>query len=131
MHKNLRLLLAVLATVMALPATAHAAFSFTRTDVAVPAGPASLAIADVDGKNGPDIVATLYKPTDAKIAVLLNKGDGTFAGPTYYAACDGAYDTEIGDVTTTGNDLAQDGKLDVATACFPDVGRAPCREVRG
>ena len=100
---------------LAAPVSAHAAFSFARTDIPVSAGPSSLAVADVDGKNGPDVIATLY--TQSKIAVLLNNGDGTFAAPAYVAACTGAYGTELGDVTTSGPDLAQDGKLDVVTTC--------------
>ena len=123
MHKTLRLLLAVVVTAMVAPGAAHAAFSFTRTDVPLSAGPVSLAVGDVDGRDGPDVVATI-NAAPSKIAVLLNRGDGTFAGPTYYPACDGAFDTELGDVTTTGADLTPDGKLDVVTAC---LGAAPGR----
>jgi hypothetical protein len=115
MRLPIRLLLTALAVTLAAPASAHAAFSFARTDVPLSAGPSSLAVADLDGKNGPDVVATLY--TQSKIAVLLNKGDGTFAAPSYIAGCTGAYGTKIGDVTTSGPDLAQDGKLDVVTTC--------------
>ncbi len=93
------------------------------------AGPASLAIGDVDAKNGPDIVATLYTDTGpTSIAVLLNNGDGTFADPVYHQTCDGATDTELGDVTTTGSDLVPDGKLDVVVACLRVLpGRRPGR----
>jgi len=129
MPKTLRLLLAVSAILLVVPSAAHAAFSFTRTDVPLSGGPVSLAVGDVDNANGPDIVATIYTNTGpSSIAVLLNRGDGTFAGPAYYAACDGAYDTELGDVTTTGSDLAQDGKLDVVTVCLRAApGRRPGR----
>ena len=60
--------------------------------------------------------------------MLLNKGDGTFADPAYHPTCDGATDTELGDVTTTGSDLVQDGKLDVVVACLRVLpGRRPGR----
>ena len=90
MRKTLRLLLAVVATALVAPAAAQAAFGFTRTDVPLSGGPVSLPVGDIDNKDGPDIVATIYTDSGpSSIAVLLNKGDGTFAGPTYHPACDG------------------------------------------
>ena len=108
-------LLAALTIALAAPVTAHAGFSFSRTDIPLAGGPSSLAVADLDGRNGPDIVVTIYSLS--KIAVVLNNGDGTFGAPAYFAGCVGAYGTKIGDVTTTGSDLAQDGKPDVVTVC--------------
>ncbi len=115
MRVSLHPLLVALLITLAVPASADAGFGFSRTDIPLLGGPSSLAVADVDGRNGPDIVATIYSLS--KIAVVLNNGDGTFGAPAYFAGCTGAYGTKIGDVTTTGSDLAQDGKPDVVTAC--------------
>jgi len=115
MRVPLALLPALLTITLTAPATAHAGFGFARTDIPLAAGPSTLAVGDVDGRNGPDIVATMYSAS--KIAVMLNNGDGTFGAPTYFPGCAGPYGTKIGDVTTNGSDLAQDGKPDVVTAC--------------
>ena len=41
---------------------AVASVSFERTDVALPAAPDSVAIGDLDGANGKDIVVGLWSP---------------------------------------------------------------------
>jgi hypothetical protein len=80
---------------------AVAAVSFERTDVALPAAPDSVAIGDLDGVHGKDIVVGLWSP--GKVGVMLNHGDGTFAAMEQYTAgaeCAGlAEDVTLGDVT--------------------------------
>ena len=105
--------------------------SFTRVDVPMPAAPDSVALGDLDGVNGQDIVVAL--PASGGVGVMLNNGDGTFAamvpytgGPECVSAGVGlAVDITLGDVTTPapGNRLLPDGKLDAYIACTPYVVR--------
>lgn len=107
--------------------TAGASVSFDRTDVPLAAAPDSVAIGDLDGVHGKDIVVGLWSP--GSVGVMLNNGDGTFAAMQPYTAgaqCAGvAEDVTLGDVTqpTPGNRLQQDGKLDAYVACTPYVVR--------
>jgi hypothetical protein len=102
---------------------ASAAVSLQRTDVTLPAQPDSVAIGDLDGKQGKDIIVGLWSP--GKVGVMLNRGDGTFAAMQLYTAgpqCAGlAEDVTLGDVTqpAPGNRLLPDGKLDAYVACTP------------
>lgn len=104
----------------ALPA--GAAFQFASTDyqLAQPAtspNPDSVALADLDGKNGLDIVVTL--PNTSQLGVLLNDGTGHFTGPTRTTSCafPGGLDVELGDLIGPGSSLVPDGKLDAFVAC--------------
>ena len=65
-------------------AAADSVVSFTRTDIAMPAAPESVAIGDLDGQHGKDIVVAL--PSSGSVGVLLNNGDGTFAPMQPYTA---------------------------------------------
>ena len=100
---------------------AGASVGFVRTDVALPAAPDSVAIGDLDGVKGKDIVVGLWSP--GKVGVMLNQGDGTFGAMVQYSAgteCAGLLqDVTLGDVTP----LAPDGKLDAYVACTPNVVR--------
>ena len=93
----------------------------------MPAAPESVALGDLDGQNGKDIVVAL--PASGGVGVMLNNGDGTFAPLQQYtagAACAGlAVDITLGDVTTPapGDRLQPDGKLDAYVACTPNVVR--------
>jgi hemolysin type calcium-binding protein len=107
-------------------APAGASVSFQRADLALPGAPDSVALGDLDGRNGPDIAVAF--PLLGSIGVMLNRGDGTFAAMQQYtagAACAGlAVDITLGDVTQpTGNRLLPDGKLDAYVACAPNVVR--------
>jgi hypothetical protein len=108
--------------------SARASVSFQRTDVALPGAPDSVALGDLDGRNGKDIVVAF--PALGSVGVMLNNGDGTFAALRQYSAgphCGGlAVDITLGDVTqpaATGNTLLPDGKLDAYVACTPYVVR--------
>ncbi|MEA2125138.1 MAG: hypothetical protein QOI80_1920 [Solirubrobacteraceae bacterium] len=106
---------------------ADAAVSFVRADIPLPSGPESVALGDLDGRNGLDIVVAL--PAAGNVGVLLNNGDGTFAAMQPYSAgpqCAGlAVDITLGDVTqpAPGDRLQPDGKLDAYVACTPYVAR--------
>ena len=101
--------------------------TLTRLDLPLPAAPDSVALGDLDGQHGKDIVVAL--PATGSVGVLLNHGDGTFAEMQSYsggAQCAGlAVDITLGDVTTPapGNRLLPDGKLDAYIACTPYVVR--------
>jgi hypothetical protein len=106
---------------------AAASVSFVRVDIPLSAAPDSVALGDLDGQHGKDIVVAL--PAPGKVGVLRNQGDGTFSPMQEYSAgagCVGAaVDITLGDVTTPapGDRLRPDGKLDAYVACTPDVVR--------
>jgi Ca2+-binding RTX toxin-like protein len=107
-------------------ASAGASVRFERTDITAPGAPDSVALGDLDGRNGADIAIAL--PALGSVGVLLNNGDGTFGALQQYSAgpnCAGtAVDITLGDVTQpTGNRLLPDGKLDAYVACTPYVVR--------
>ena len=108
-------------------APAGAAVNLTRTDLPLPGAPDSVALGDLDGRNGPDIAIAF--PGLGAVGVMLNNGDGTFAALQQYSAgpqCAGvAVDITLGDVTqpAPGDRLQPDGKLDAYVACTPYVVR--------
>jgi hypothetical protein len=63
---------------------AGASVSFVRDDVALPGAPDSVALGDLDGVNGKDIVIAM--PLRGSVGVMLNHGDGTFAPVQEYTA---------------------------------------------
>jgi hypothetical protein len=99
---------------------APAGVNLSRDDLPLSSRPESVALGDLDGVHGKDIVVAL--PLAGAVAVLLNNGDGTFAAPKTYSAgpqCAGlAVDITLGDLT-----LPPDGKLDAYVACQPAVVR--------
>ncbi len=95
---------------------AHAEFSFQTTTLE-PAQSivTDVAVGDVDGVNGPDIV-TSY--ATGGIGVQLNDGHGHF-GPTHMYA-DGCEDTdqvELADVGAAPSSIFPDGHLDAVISC--------------
>ena len=98
---------------------------FARDDIAVPSPPRSVALGDLDGVNGKDIVIALSQP--GTVGVMLNHGDGTFGALQQYSAgpeCVGqAVEVELGDVIGPAGAFIGDGKLDVYVACTPYVVR--------
>jgi hypothetical protein len=71
--------------------------------------PWSVAIGNLDGINGPDLVVANLSSDD--VSVLLNLGDGTFASAVAYASGDGPETVAVGD-------LDGDNDLDLAVANF-------------
>jgi Ca2+-binding RTX toxin-like protein len=85
----------------------------------------SVALGDLDGVHGKDIVVALWQP--GAVGVMLNHGDGTFGALQQYSAgpqCAGlAVEVELGDVTGPAGAFVPDGKLDAYVACTPYVVR--------
>ena len=101
-----------------LPAGAGAV-SFGRTPLSAGGTPISFAVGNLDGKKGPDLVTGLYENA---VSVRLNRGNGTFRPPKLYPTGCPVFQVELGDVTTNGTDLHQDGKLDAAVLCVALAG---------
>jgi hypothetical protein len=108
-------LLVLLVACLAPVGTASADVGFNVTTLE-PAGTSvrDVAVGDLDGKNGPDIVTSYY---EGGISVNLNNGNGTF-GPAhlYPTGCDTA-EVELADVGSTSYGLAPDGNLDAVVVC--------------
>ena len=120
-----RTLAVLLGAVLGGAPAADAAVNFQRTDIPLSGAPGSVAIGDLDGRNGKDIVVAL--PAAGGVGVLLNNGDGTFGALQPYLAgpqCLGqAVEVELGDVTGPAGPFAGDGKLDAYLTCSPYVVR--------
>jgi hypothetical protein len=105
---------ATLAVALLAPAAAQAGVAFERTDYPVGGAGTSLAVGDIDGKNGPDLVAVSYAAST--LVRRLNDGHGTFGAPLTTVICSAAQ-VELADVTTNGTDFTPDGKLDAVVFC--------------
>jgi len=110
-------LLVTLLSIASPLSAASSSFVFTRTDYLLESylfGLDSVAVADVDGQNGPDIVVLSLTAGSAKgvINVLLNNGNGTFATPRTFDACAGAKSVVIGQFNPSTDNLP-----DIAMMC--------------
>jgi FG-GAP-like repeat len=118
--------LAVLGGLTVVASSPAATPVFRRADIStVEAGgprsiPESIAVANLDGVHGPDIVLGLFNPATAsmpdpsvpdQVGVLLSHGDGTFAPMVRHDSCAGGVDVHT-------VDLNLDGNQDVVEACF-------------
>lgn len=107
------LLLFVAAMLLAAaPASAEVSFSVTALE---PAGHVEdVAVGDLDGKDGPDIV-TAY--SEGGVTVQLNDGHGHFGAPkTFATGCD-TNQVEIADVGAPPSSIFPDGHPDVVISC--------------
>ncbi len=93
---------------------AGAAIDFAKTPVPAGGTPLNVAVGNLDGRKGPDLVTAL---AENAISVRLNKGNGTFTAPKLYPTGCPVFQVELGDVTSNGTDLKRDGKLDAAVLC--------------
>jgi hypothetical protein len=119
--KRLALLVFVCAAVALIPAgAAEAEVSFQTTALEPAAGIVEdVAVGDVDGVNGPDIV-TSY--SEGGIGVQLNDGHGHF-GPShlYATGCD-TTQVELADVGAPPSSIFPDGLLDAVISCSSNGG---------
>ena len=120
-----RTLAVLLGAVLGGAPAADAAVTFQRADIPLSGAPGSVALGDLDGRNGKDIAVAL--PATGAVGVLLNNGDGTFGALQPYPAgpqCAGqAVEVELGDVTGPRGPFVPDGKLDAYVTCSPYVVR--------
>ncbi|MEN0012971.1 MAG: VCBS repeat-containing protein, partial [Solirubrobacteraceae bacterium] len=101
---------------------AHADIAFTRSDVPNANGVTSVALGDLDGKNGPDLVTV----ESGGLVVRLNNGNGTFGAPSTIPTTNGnsscvPYQVQIADVVGGLANLGGDGANDLVLACYSGV----------
>ncbi len=114
--KRLALSLIAICAALAPVSAASADFSFQTTTLE-PAGGNHLetvAVGDVDGRNGPDLV-TAY--STGGIAVQLNDGHGHFGAPTMFETGCEVSQVELADVGGPPESIQPDGHLDAVIAC--------------
>jgi hypothetical protein len=95
------------------PSASAGVFAFARTDYLLESflpGLDSVAVADLDAKNGPDLIVEGLTAGSARgvVNVLLNNGDGTFAPAQAFDSCDGAGSIVV-------------GQFNASTDSYPDV----------
>jgi hypothetical protein len=97
-------------------ASASADFSFQTTTLEPPAGGRveDVAVGDLDGVNGPDIV-TAYEA--GGLSVQLNDGHGHFGAPHMYATGCRVSQVELADVGAPPSSIFPDGHLDAVFSC--------------
>jgi hypothetical protein len=97
-------------------APASADFSFQTTTLEPPAGAQveDVAVGDLDGINGPDIV-TAYEA--GGLSVQLNDGHGHFGAPQMYATGCRVSQVELADVGAPPSSIFPDGHLDAVISC--------------
>jgi hypothetical protein len=100
-------------------AAAHAAAAFNVTAEEMGGQPLDVAVGDLDGRNGPDIVAAL---AEGGLSVRLNNGNGTFGEPHLYPTGCATYQVELADLGGTSGDNTPDGHLDAAILCVLNSG---------
>lgn len=103
-------LFTILATALAAPSQAALSFQSVSISVSVGAfsGPQAIALKDLDGANGDDVIAV--NTSDSTVSVFLNQGGGQFdATPV-------TFQTGSGPVAVITGDFNNDGRADIATA---------------
>ncbi|HUA74245.1 MAG TPA: VCBS repeat-containing protein [Solirubrobacteraceae bacterium] len=113
--KRLILSLTACVALSAPVASARAEVSFQTTTLE-PAGNIveDVAVGDVDGVNGPDIVTAYF---EGGIGVQLNDGHGHFGAPQMYATGCDTKQVELADVGAPGGSILPDSHLDAVVAC--------------
>jgi hypothetical protein len=106
---------------LAAPGLASADFSFQTTTMEPPAGAQveDVAVGDLDGVNGPDIV-TAYEA--GGLSVQLNDGHGHFGAPRMYATGCRVSQVELADVGAPPSSIFPDGHLDAVISCVSNGG---------
>jgi hypothetical protein len=118
--KRLVPLLLVLFVLLSTAACAEADVAFQAT--ALPSAGTTLrdvAVGDLDGHNGPDIVSSY---SDGGIAVQLNDGSGHFGAPQVYPTNCDVLQIELADLGASNTNNTPDGHLDAAIVCGSYLG---------
>jgi hypothetical protein len=114
--KRLALPIIVACAILVPAGSASADLSFQTTTLE-PAGGNHLetvAVGDLDGRNGPDLV-TAY--STGGIAVQLNNGHGQFGAPQMYETGCQVNQVDLADVGSAPDSIQPDGKLDAVISC--------------
>jgi hypothetical protein len=115
------LLVLVASAAVLIPASAASAdFSFQTTTLEPPAGASSVesvAVGDLDGRNGPDFVVAYSKGEEGGIAVQLNDGHGHFGAPKLFEVGCRVSQVELADVGAPPESIFPDGHLDAVITC--------------
>jgi hypothetical protein len=93
---------------------------FTSAPVAAGGAPLDVAVGDLDGHNGPDLVAAVGEG----VAVMLNNGNGTFGVPHFYPTGCQVYQVELADLGGSDNGNVLDGRLDAVVSCLDGGGNS-------
>lgn len=117
--RRLVLSLFVVCAAFAPASVASADFSFQTTALEPPAGAhvETVAVGDVDGHNGPDIVTAYSAAGGGGIAVQLNDGHGHFGAPQLHDAGCQVNQVELADVGAPPSSIQPDGHLDAVISC--------------
>jgi FG-GAP-like repeat len=119
--KRLVLFLIACVAMLAPVSSASADFSFQTTTLEPPAGDQveDVAVGDLDGVNGPDIV-TAYE--QGGVSVQLNDGHGHFGAPQMYATGCRVSQVALADVGAPPSSIFPDGHLDAVISCVYNSG---------
>jgi FG-GAP-like repeat len=119
--KRLLLLSLACAGLLVPVSSASAAFSFQTTTVEPPVGERveDVAVGDLDGINGPDLV-TAYEA--GGLSVQLNDGHGHFGAPHLYPTGCRVSQVELADVGAPPSGIQPDGHLDAVFTCVSNGG---------
>jgi len=108
--------------VLAPCASAQADVAFQTTALTPAAGTnyvQDVAVGDLDGRNGPDIVTSYY---EGGLGVQLNDGTGHFGPPRLYPTGCNTVQVELADLGSSNTNNVPDGKLDAAIVCVYNSG---------
>jgi hypothetical protein len=113
-------LFVVVCAALAPVSAARADFAFNTTTLDPPGGNhvESVAVGDVDGRNGPDLVTAYSTPAGGGgIAVQLNDGHGNFGAPQLHETGCQVNQVELADVGGPPESIQPDSHLDAVISC--------------
>ncbi|HEX4307252.1 MAG TPA: VCBS repeat-containing protein [Solirubrobacterales bacterium] len=114
----------VLAAFLVVAAPASAAFEFQATTLEPLSGKSveAVALGELDGHDGPDLVTAYAEGEAGGIAVQLNDGHGHFGAPTFYPTGCRVSQVELADVGAAPESISPDGNLDAVVTCVQSGG---------
>lgn len=116
-RSTLTLLVFLAALVPAGAARAEFSFQATALELGASNHVEAVAVGDVDGRNGPDLVIAYSTAAGGGIAVQLNDGHGNFGAPQFHDAGCRVNQVELADVGAPPSSIQPDGHLDAVISC--------------